>query len=161
MNGSGFPDYVSGHGLTRDDADPDADPNGDGFTNLESYMHRFNPAGPSAGGRRERLPSFVTNSLRSGVYPGLTYQVPSPLPQDVRFTIRYGTDLVDWTVIGSRTGYGVGSLWSGGSQIEETGSRSRVVTAWSPVAIKAGTRSGAKQFLKVDYVYSPGVIGVE
>lgn len=95
------------------------------------------------------------------MYPGLTYQVPSPLPQDVRFTIRYGTDLVDWTVIGSRTGYGVGSLWSGGSQIEETGSRSRVVTAWSPVAIKAGTRSGAKQFLKVDYVYSPGVIGVE
>ncbi|MGJ8695540.1 MAG: hypothetical protein ACSHYF_04430 [Verrucomicrobiaceae bacterium] len=155
-NANSYPDYVAGHGLTNINASAGADPNGDGFSNIEAYVHRFNPAGPSPAGWQDRLPRFTTNILRSGTYPALTYTVPNPLPEDVRFNIYQSKNLQQWNLIGSRTGYRVGSLWTGGTLIQDNANAAgRSITARSADPIEGNPG----QTLKVEYTYSPGLSG--
>ena len=124
-DGSGFDDYVAGHGLSGNDALPLADPNGDGISNVEAFAFRLNPAGPFPSTWRERLPTFTTTlGGRAGNLPAITWNLPQPWPSDVRFAVYESEDLVEWTEVARRTGYGVGSLWTGSSSsgVQESGS---------------------------------------
>lgn len=130
INGSGFPDYVAGHGLVGPDAAPDADPNNDGISNIEAYTFRLNPAGPVQAGLRERLPKFTTVAGGRSVFPAITWQVPSPWPSDVRFVVSQSESMETWTELARRSGYGFGSLWTGSatSALTDTGDPVRTIT---------------------------------
>lgn len=129
-DGAGFDDYVAGHGLTGNDALPDADPNGDGISNIEAYAFRLNPAGPFPSTWLQRLPRFTTTpGDRAGNLPAIEWQLLQPWPADVRFAVFESEDLVDWSEVAKRTGYGVGSLWSGSgsSGVQDSGSPLKTV----------------------------------
>ena len=152
-DGSGFPDYVAGHGLTGNDALPDADPNGDGITNIEAYAFRLNPAGPFPGSWRDRLPRFTTHLGGRSTRPAITWELPSPLPNDVRFVVEESETLSGWTSIAQRTGYGLGSLWIGSSSlsISDSGTPRTVIVPGSQ-----SIDSQDRDFLRLDLQYVSG-----
>jgi hypothetical protein len=156
INGSGFSDYVSGHGLTGNDALPDSDPNGDGISNLSAYLHRLNPAGPSPAAWLERLPKFTSVSVGPTVYPAITWLVPQPWPADVRCMVRESAALASWSEIARRDGYGLGSQWNGAmaSSVQDGGSPVRTVIVRSGQSI--GSRPAAFHQLVLEWVVGGG-----
>lgn len=158
MNSTGFFVYMADHGLSGRSAQPHADPNEDGITNLEAYAFRLNPAGPSPAAWRERLPRFTTRQPGRGIRPAITWQLPSPLPSDIRFVVEESPDFVSWTSIARRSGYGVGSLWTGSSAnvIVESGNPTRSVIVPGSKTLTAKVRS----FLRLRYEHAPGDDGL-
>ncbi len=152
-NASNYYNYVNGHGLLGNDADPDADPNGDGVTNIEAYAFRLNPAGPFPAAWRQRLPRFATVGNGSSAYPGITWTLVQPYPADVEFIVGESDDLVEWTEIARRKGYGVGSLWTGlvASSVTESGGLGNVVTVRGREKISVHDQD----FLQLELRYSP------
>jgi hypothetical protein len=157
-NGSGFTDYMNGYGLAGDDALPDADPNGDGISNLSAYLHRLNPAGPFPAAWRERLPRFTTVTVAGAVHPAITWKVPQPWPADVRCMIGESETLDSWSEIARRDGYGLGSQWSGAvaSSVQDAGSPDRVVTVRS--AQPASGRPAVFHQLSLEWLLGGGEI---
>ena len=107
---TGFPGWMSAHGLTANDALPEADPNGDGISNIETWLCRINPAGPSPAAWLERRATFIFDTANR---PALRLIVPSPYPSDVKLTFEETTSLSTWSQQAQRTGWAVGSLWTG------------------------------------------------
>lgn len=152
-NGTGFADYMSGHGLAGNDALADADPDGDGVANLSAYLHRLNPAGPTPAGWRERLPKFTTVSGGGrAVLPAITWQVPQPWPADVRCIVHESDTLAAWAETARRGGYGIGSLWTGtvSATVQDGGSPVKTVVVQGTQAIEA--RPAAFQRLVLELI---------
>jgi hypothetical protein len=106
---STFATWMSAHGLTSTAATPTADPNGDGISNIESWLFRLNPAGPNPSAWLERRAKFTGGTTD----PALTLFIPAPLPNDVLITFAQSTTLGAWSEQTRRTGFGLGSLWTG------------------------------------------------
>lgn len=146
-----FPNWMAAHGLTNAAAAADADPNGDGIPNIESWLFRLNPAGPNPPAwlsRRAAMSGGATD-------PGLTLTVPTPLPSDVRIIFAQSTDLGGWSEQARRTGFGLGSVWTGSASsrvIESNGTAGRTIT------LRAGLPSGRrpKLFLRNTYEHAAG-----
>lgn len=146
-----FPNWMTAHGLTSTAADPDADPNGDGISNIECWLFRLNPAGPNPPAWLERRAVM----RGGGNDPGLTFLVPTPLPSDVRIIFSQSTDLGAWTEQTRRTGFGLGSLWSGSGSarvIESSSPAGRAITLRASLPV--GRRP--KLFLRNVYEHVPG-----
>ncbi len=151
---TGFPGWMSAHGLTANDALPDADPNGDGIRNLETWLCRINPAGPSPAAWLERRATFL---LDAAARPALRFTVPAPLPSDVRIIFEETAVLSSWSEQARRTGFGLGSLWTGTGSArvtESNGAGGRTITC----AGSQTTRNRPKAWLrlKLDYVTGGG-----
>jgi hypothetical protein len=150
---TGFPGWMSAHGLTAAAANPDADPNGDGVSNIESWLCKINPAGPSPQAWLERRTTFLFDGSSR---PALRFTVPSPLPSDVGIAFEETTSLsTPWSAQASRSGFGTGSLWSGAGS-------SRVVES-STASARTITCSGSqtrtqrpKAFLRMKFSYITG-----
>lgn len=146
-----FPNWMTAHGLTSTAADPDADPNGDGISNIECWLFRLNPAGPNP-------PAWLARRAAmsgGGDDPGLTFFVPAPLPSDVRIILSQSADLGSWTEQTRRTGFGTGSLWTGsgsGRVIETISPAGRTITLRASAPV--GRRT--KVFLRNTYEHVSG-----
>ncbi len=146
-----FPNWMAAHGLTSTAAAADADPNGDGIPNIECWLFRLNPAGPNP-------PAWL---LRRAVMnggsadPGLRFVVPTPLPSDVRIIFSQSTDLGVWTEQTRRTGFALGSSWTGSGSarvIESSGSSGRTITPRASIP----TGSRPRVFLRNTYEHVSG-----
>ena len=147
-----FPAWVAAHGLTANAALPEADPNGDTVSNIESWLYRINPAGPSPAAWMERRAVFLFDNLGR---PALRFTVPAPLAPDVGITFEETTDLATWSLQATRTGFGVGSLWQGpgSTRVAEVISTSgRTITCSG----SASSRNRPKAFLRMRYDYVTG-----
>ena len=105
-----FAAWMSAHGLTGNAALPNADPNGDTVPNIESWLHRINPAGPSPAAWLGRRASYFTTAAN---VPSLRLTIPTPLPSDVRLIFEETTALSTWSEQTRRSGFATGSLWTG------------------------------------------------
>ncbi|TAG10860.1 MAG: hypothetical protein EAZ42_02250 [Verrucomicrobia bacterium] len=146
-NGSGFADYMSGHGVTGNDALASADPNSDGISNIESYLHRINPAGTSPSTWLARRASYVT---AAGNVPALQMTIPTPLPNDVRLIFQESPQMDSWSEQTRRSGFASGSSWTGTGAsrvIESNNFAARTITL--PSSQNATSRPAA--FLRMKY----------
>jgi hypothetical protein len=146
-----FPNWMAAHGLSSTAAAADADPNGDGISNIECWLLRLNPAGPNPPAWLARRAVMNGGSAD----PGLRLVVPTPLPSDVRIIFSQSTDLGTWVEQTRRTGFGIGSLWTGSGAarvIESSGSSGRTITLRASVP----TGSRPKVFLRNVYEYVSG-----
>lgn len=85
---SGFADWAAGFGLSGDDAATGADPDGDGFTNLQEYAFGTNPMEASnALVTVESDGTQVVLTWNRSTDPGVTYGISK------------STDLIAWEVI--------------------------------------------------------------
>jgi hypothetical protein len=146
-----FPNWMTAHELTSGAAAPDADPNNDGISNIESWLFRLNPAGPNPPAWLSRRATFAGGSTD----PKLTLFIPSPLPTDVLIAFSESTTLGSWSEQTRRTGFGIGSLWTGtgASRVIESGNLTgRTVT------LRASVPAGARPrlFLRNTYGYVSG-----
>ena len=151
---TGFPGWMSGHGLAGNDALPDADPDGNGISNIECWLFRLNPAGASPLSWQERRASFLFDVQSR---PAIRFTVPAPLPTDVRMIFEECLDpALPWSEQARRTGFGTGSLWtgSGSGRVSEVnnGAVSRTVTC--PGA--SGSSRRTRTFLRMKYEYVAG-----
>ncbi|NJM36796.1 MAG: hypothetical protein HC845_02375 [Akkermansiaceae bacterium] len=147
---STFPNWMTAHGLTNAAAAATADPNGDGISNIECWLLRLNPAGPNppAWLWRRAVMSGGSND------PGLTFVVPTPLPSDVRIIFSQSTDLSSWSEQTRRTGFALGSLWTGSGSarvIESNNQAGRTITLRASVP----TGQRPKLFIRNGYEYVP------
>lgn len=143
-----FPNWMTAHGLTSGAAAPDADPNNDGISNIESWLLRLNPAGPNPQAWLSRRATFAGGSTD----PKLTLFIPSPLPTDVLIAFSESTTLGSWSEQTRRTGFGIGSLWTGtgASRVIESGNLTgRTVTLRA--SVPTGPR--LRLFLRNTYEY--------
>ena len=149
---STFPNWMAAHELSSTAAAPDADPNGDGISNIESWLFRLNPAGPNPSSWLARRAAFSGGEAD----PGLTLLVPAPLPNDVRIIFSQSTSLGAWAEQTRRTGFGTGSLWTGGGSIrviESNNLTGRTIRLRASVA----TAPRPRIFLRNQYEYAaPG-----
>jgi hypothetical protein len=146
-----FPNWMTAHGLTSTAATAESDPNGDGITNIECWLFRLNPAGPNPPAWMARRAVMNGGSTD----PGLRFVVPTPLPSDVRIILSQSTSLGSWTEQTRRTGFGLGSLWTGtGSArvIESNNLTGRTITLRASVP----TGQRPKLFLRNTYEYVSG-----
>lgn len=146
-----FPNWMTAHGLTSTAATAEADPNGDGISNIECWLFRLNPAGPNPPAWMARR--AVMNG--GSVDPGLRFVVPTPLPSDVRIILSQSTSLGAWTEQTRRTGFGLGSLWTGtGSArvMESNNLTGRTITLRASVP----TGQRPRLFLRNTYEYVSG-----
>ncbi len=152
---TGFPGWMSAHGLTANDALPNADPNGDGISNIETWLCRINPAGPSPAVWRERRATFIFDAANR---PALRLFVPNPLPTDVRITFEETTVLSSWTMQAQRTGWGVTTLWTGAgsARVVETVVRGEKSIVCSGSQNRTA-RPKAWLRMKYDYVTGGGI----
>lgn len=149
---TGFPGWMAAHGLSANNALPEADPNNDGVTNIETWLFRINPAGPSPAAWLDRQPVFLLDSLSR---PALRFTVPTPLPSDVRMRFEETTDISTWVLQVDRGGFGLGSLWTGtGSNrvTESNGLAGRTITCSSSTS----TRNRARAFVRMKFDYFNG-----
>lgn len=149
---TGFPGWMSAHGLTAAAANPDADPNGDGVSNIESWLCKINPAGPSPQAWLDRRAAFVFDASNR---PALRFTVPAPFPSDVQMIFEETTALSAWTEQARRTGWGVGSLWTGpgSARVAETTN----VTSKTVTCSGSQTRTQRpKAYLRMKYNYISG-----
>jgi hypothetical protein len=148
-----FPNWMTAHGLTSTAASPGADPNGDGINNIESWLFRLNPAGPNPPSWLARRATFSGGASD----PKLTLFIPAPLPNDVLITLSETTTLDSWTEQTRRTGFGIGSLWTGpgASRVVESNSFSGRTLSLR-ASVPAGPRPSL--FLRNTYEYVPGGI---
>lgn len=105
-----FAGWMTAHGLTGNAALPNADPNGDGVSNIESWLCRINPAGPSPQAWLDRRASYFVTASN---VPGLRLTVPTPLPSDVRMIFEESTGPAAFSEQTRRSGFATGSLWTG------------------------------------------------
>lgn len=115
-----FNSWMTAHGVTGNAALPYADANGDGISNIESWLYRLNPAGSSPAEWLERRAVLYNPTSGS---PGLRFTLPLPVPADVRVYFEEATDpTAPWNEQARRAGFGQGSLWtgSGASRITES-----------------------------------------
>lgn len=146
-----FPNWMAAHGLTSTAASAEADPNGDGISNIECWLFRLNPAGPNPPAWLARRAVMHGGSAD----PGLRFVVPTPLPSDVRIVFSQSTDLGAWTEQTRRTGFALGSLWTGSGWarvIESSGSSGRTITLRASVPTSARPRV----FLRNTYEHVSG-----
>jgi hypothetical protein len=146
-----FPAWMSNHGLIANAATPTADPNGDGISNIEAWLFRLNPAGPSPQTWLERRPAF----LLSNGFPALSYTIIAPFPTDVDISFAETTDLSSWSEQARRLGFSGSTPWTGvgASRVLETSTpSSRVVTMSASQAANARQ----KAFLRLKYTHIPG-----
>ena len=146
-----FPNWMAAHGLTSTAAAADADPNDDGIPNIECWLFRLNPAGPNPPAWLARRAVMNGGSAD----PGLRFVVPTPLPSDVRIIFSQSTDLGVWTEQTRRTGFALGSLWTGSGSarvIESSGSSGRTITLRASVP----TGSRPRVFLRNTYEHVSG-----
>ena len=146
-----FPSWMVAHGLSSTAATADADPNGDGISNIECWLFRLNPAGPNPPAWLARRAVMNGGSAD----PGLRLVVPTPLPSDVRIIFSQSTDLGAWTEQTRRTGFGLGSLWTGSGSarvIESNNLTGRTITLRA--SVPTGLRP--KLFLRNTYEYVSG-----
>ena len=149
-----FAGWMTAHALTGNAALPDADPNGDGVSNIESWLCRINPAGPSPAAWLERRPAYFVTAAN---VPGLRFTVPAPLPADVRMIFEESTLLGSWSEQTRRSGFATGSLWtgSGSSRVVEANSLSaRTITLPGSAARSARARAFFR--MKYELVSSGG-----
>jgi hypothetical protein len=142
-----FAAWMAAHGLAGPQALPDADPNGDGIKNIETWLYRLNPAGPAPAAWLDRRAAYHTTAAN---VPGLRLTVPTPLPSDVRLIFEETTSLAAWSEQTRRSGFGTGSLWtgSGASRVVEAGSlTSRTITL--PGSAQRSAR--AKAYFRMKY----------
>jgi hypothetical protein len=144
-----FAGWMSGHGLSSTSALPYVDPNTDGISNIESWLLRINPAGPSPEAWFGRRPALHLDAVGR---PALRFTVPNPLPSDVRLIVEESTVLnLPWFELARRTGFGLGSLWTGAgsNRIAEVsnGSISRTFTCPGSQT----TQQRPKAFLRMRY----------
>ena len=150
---SNFAGWMSNHALTGNDALPLADPNNDGVSNLESWLLRLNPAGTSPAAWFSRRASFVR---AAGNQAAMRLEIPNPLPSDVRIIFEETSTLNPWSEQTRRSGFAVGSLWTGtgASRVVESNTlTSRTITFPSSPTLNAGP----KGFMRMKYELISGV----
>jgi hypothetical protein len=149
---TGFPGWMSAHGLTANDALPNADPNGDGVSNLESWLCKINPAGPSPQTWLDRRATFF---IDAAARPSLRFTVPTPLPSDVRIIFEETTALSSWSEQARRTGWAVGSLWTGpgSARVSDVNNTThRTITCGGSLT----TRQRSRAWFRMRYEYVSG-----
>lgn len=145
-----FPNWMAAHDLTGVAAEPEADPNADGISNIESWLFRLNPAGPNPLTWMSRRATFAGGTTD----PKLSLFIPAPLPGDVLIAFSQSTTLDSWSEQTRRTGFGTGSLWTGTGAsrvIESTNFTGRTVTLRASVSASPRPRL----FLRNTYEYMP------
>jgi len=149
---TGFPGWMSAHGLNGNAALPNADPNGDGVSNIESWLYKINPAGPSPQAWLDRRAVFLFDAAAR---PALRFTVPTPLPNDVRIIFEETAALSTWSEQARRTGFALGSLWTGtgSSRVSEVNNPAhRILTC----AGSQTTRQRSKAWLRMKFEYVAG-----
>lgn len=122
-----FQGWMTTHSLPAN-SQPADDANNDGVSNIECWLHKLNPAGinPASGiARRGTLTGMASND------PGMVMILPNPLPNDVKVVFSESTNLNDFIPVATRSGFGLGSVWSGpaaGRVMESNTLSSRTVT---------------------------------
>jgi hypothetical protein len=150
-----YGDWMTAHGLPG--AEPSADPNNDGISNIECWLHKLNPAGenpPAWLARRQTLTGVAGND------PGLMLTLPTPLPNDVRIVFSESTDLATFTPLVQRSGFGTSTAWSGSAAvrvIETNTFFNRTITLRA--SVPAGPRPNL--FLRASYQLISGGGNVE
>ena len=138
---------MTAHGLTGNNALVGADPNQDGVSNLESWLCRINPAGPSPAAWLARRATFLlTNANR----PALRFTVPNPAPSDVRIIMQETGNLSAWSEQVRRSGFGLGSLWTG-TGVNRVTETSTLVERTITLPGSVTTLNAATQFLRLQY----------
>jgi hypothetical protein len=84
------------------DADPLADPEGDGVQNLEAYALGLSPgtSGLDSFGSN-RLPLYNQLNASTG---GILFILPATSPSDITYRINESTNLISWSTIATKTG---------------------------------------------------------
>ncbi len=144
---------VVGLDTTVADMNAVANPDSNGVPNITAYAFHLNPAGPSPAAAWERLPRFIWAGSQSTT-AAITWMLPAPLRNDVRFTVHESTTLAGWTQIATRTGYGTGSLWTGTvfASISDSGSPLRTVI----VPASQPSTASTERFLRLTLEKSSG-----
>lgn len=149
-----FAGWMSGHGLNSGDALADADPNGDGIKNIEAWLFKLNPAGPSPDTWHERRATFLFDAAAR---PALRFTVPLPLPSDVRMIFEENFGLsTPWSEQARRTGFGVGSLWTGTGSARVTETTAAGVSRTTTCAGSQTLRQRSVAFLRMKYALDSG-----
>jgi hypothetical protein len=150
-----FASCMSGFNLSGSDALPEADPNGDGITNLEAYVQGVPAAGRYSAATDGR-PKFVKTTVAGNPFPGLTWQIPQPWPLDVKFTVQESVSMGSWTNLATRGGYASGSSWAGisASNVIETGTPLKSVTV--PGSVRLSGRPKVMMRMKYELIVPVG-----
>lgn len=69
-----------------------ANPSGDGITNLQKYAFGLDPHQNVSVGK----PVFSLVSQNGSTFPALTYRASAVIPQDLIYTVQFSSDLVNW-----------------------------------------------------------------
>lgn len=90
--GASFEEWIVEHQLSGSNADPSADPDGDGITNLLEYAFALDPAVASLAG----LPSVGRMWDQAAEYLTITFQRRTG-SLDLRYVPEFGEDLLSWS----------------------------------------------------------------
>ena len=106
--------YLNNYKLTGNNADPGADPDGDGIPNLLEYALGLDPTTASVLG----LPIVTLKNYSGTKYLSMTFN-RSSLATDITYIVQGSSDLVNWTALGTSSG---GAVTTGPGFVAETGS---------------------------------------
>ena len=110
-----------------------ADYNHDGVENLMKYALGINPISGFGSAGVAALPAKIMNDADPLLSDrlGLHFNIASPNPSDITYTVQATDDLGSWTDVASKTGAGAWTWLAGGT--------SRIVTSGNgPVSVKIG-----------------------